>query len=145
MRDINREDWYGAIGVVPQEVMLLNDTLKANIILGRPIDEKRLHEATAKAAILERIEALPEGIATIIGERGLRLSGGERQRIAIARALYGDPRFLFFDEASSALDDATEAGIMDHIRKLATEVTVLVITHRKGVIRPDDHIIDLRD
>ena len=79
----------------------------------------------------------------MVGERGLKLSGGERQRIAIARALYGKPEFLFLDEASSALDDATEAGIMDQIRQVAGEVTVVAITHRKGVIRDVDHVVHL--
>ena len=141
--DIHRQDWFGAIGVVPQEVMLLNDTLGANITLGRPLDVARLREAAAKAAILERIESLPQGFLTVVGERGLKLSGGERQRIAIARALYGEPEFLFLDEASSALDDTTEAGIMDHIRRIAGDVTVLAITHRKGAIHGTDHVVSL--
>ncbi|MHA7685483.1 ABC transporter ATP-binding protein [Cupriavidus sp. PET2-C1] len=144
LRKINRRDWYGAVGVVPQEVMLLNDTLEVNIALGRPICETRLREAAAKAAILERIEELPDGFSTYVGERGLKLSGGERQRIAIARALYGEPQFLFLDEASSALDDAAEAGIMAHIRKLAGDVTVLAITHRKSAICETDNVITIR-
>ncbi|MDK1389736.1 ABC transporter ATP-binding protein [Sinorhizobium sp. 8-89] len=145
LRDVNRQDWYGAVGVVPQDVMLLNDTLAANIALGRPIIEQRLREAAAKAAILDRIEEYPAGFATIVGERGLKLSGGERQRIAIARALYGEPKFLFLDEASSALDETTEAAIMDHIRKIVGEVTVLAITHRKSTIHHTDNVVDLHD
>ena len=141
--DIRRQDWYRVIGVVPQEVMLLNDTLAANITLGRSLDEVRMRAAAAKAAILERIDAMPQGFSTVVGERGLKLSGGERQRIAIARALYGKPEFLFLDEASSALDDTTEAEIMEYIRRIAGEVTVIAITHRKGVIRDTDHIVPL--
>ena len=125
--------------------MLLNDTLTANIVLGREVDETRLREAAARAAILTRIEDLPDGFATVIGERGLKLSGGERQRVAIARALYGKPKLLFLDEASSALDEPTETGIMDHIRTLADEVTVLAITHRKSTIRSTDHVVDLQN
>ncbi|RCS21508.1 ABC transporter ATP-binding protein [Phyllobacterium salinisoli] len=142
---IDRADWYAVIGVVPQEIMLLNDTLKVNIALGRPLDEERLRAAVAKAAILERIEAMPQGFDTVVGERGLKLSGGERQRIAIARALYAAPKFLFLDEASSALDEATEREIMNHIRRIAGEVTVLAITHRKGTIQGDDRVIVLAD
>ncbi|MGN7752969.1 ATP-binding cassette domain-containing protein [Sinorhizobium sp. 22678] len=145
LREVNRQDWYGAVGVVPQEVMLLNDTLAANIALSRPIDVQRLREAAAKAAIIDRIDEFPDGFSTVIGERGLKLSGGERQRIAIARALYGEPRFLFLDEASSALDEATEAAIMNHIRRIAGEVTVLAITHRKSTIHQEDNVVDLRD
>lgn len=140
---INRADWYAAIGVVPQDVVLLNDTLKTNIVLGRTLDEKRLRSAAAKAAILERIEDMPQGFNTVIGERGMKLSGGERQRIAIARALYADPQILFLDEASSALDLATEHEIMDRIRHIAGEVTVLAITHRKAAIRAEDNVIEL--
>lgn len=143
LADIGRENWYGAIGVVPQEVMLLNDTLAANIVLGRDRDEARLRRAAERAAILPFIDALPEGFETTVGERGLKLSGGERQRIAIARALYGDPEFLFLDEASSALDEATEAEIIGELRRLGGRVTILAITHRKSVIAPVDQVIAL--
>lgn len=135
--------WYRSIGVVPQDIFLLNESLRSNIVLGRQADETRLREAAAKAAILDRIDALPEGFDTVVGERGLKLSGGERQRIAIARALYGNPSVLLLDEASSALDEATEADIMKAIRDVVSDVTVVAITHRTSVIRSADHIFDL--
>ncbi len=140
---IDRADWYSAVAVVPQDVVLLNESLSDNILLGRPRDDARLRRAAEKAAILPFIEALPEGFETKVGERGLKLSGGERQRIAIARALYGDPAILFLDEASSALDEATERDIMEHIRLLARDVTVIAITHRRSVIVNTDALIDL--
>ncbi|WP_411035144.1 ABC transporter ATP-binding protein [Shinella sp. BYT-45] len=140
---VSQEDWYAAVGIVPQEPVLLNDTLAVNIVLGRKMDRDRLRRAAEKAAILPFIEGLPEGFETLVGERGMKLSGGERQRIAIARALYADPQFLFLDEASSALDEATEAGIMQHIRGLAGEVTILAVTHRTSVIAPSDHVVRL--
>ncbi|KKB13393.1 ABC transporter ATP-binding protein [Devosia geojensis] len=140
---IGRENWYAAIGVVPQEVMLLNDTLAANIVLGRERHEARLRRAAERAAILAFIDALPEGFETTVGERGLKLSGGERQRIAIARALYADPDFLFLDEASSALDEATEAEIVSELRRLGAKVTILAITHRRSVIAAGDQVIAL--
>ncbi|WPE19383.1 ABC transporter ATP-binding protein [Shinella zoogloeoides] len=140
---VSQRDWYTAVGIVPQEPTLLNDTLAVNIALGRPMDPERLRRAAEKAAILAFVEALPDGFETIVGERGMKLSGGERQRIAIARALYADPQFLFLDEASSALDEATEAEIMQHIRSLAGDVTILAVTHRKGVIAPLDHVVTL--
>jgi ABC-type bacteriocin/lantibiotic exporter with double-glycine peptidase domain len=93
---------------------------------------------------LSFIRSLPDGYETAVGERGLKLSGGERQRIAIARALYGDPVVLLLDEASSALDEATEKDIMDHIRTIASDVTVIAITHRKSVIGRHDPIVYLQ-
>lgn len=143
LASIARSTWYSVIGVVPQEILLLNDSLAANIALGRRIDAVRLRQACKRAAILDHIEALEDGFDTRVGERGLKLSGGERQRIAIARALYAEPQILFLDEASSALDEATEREIMKHIRRLAHEVTVIAITHRKSVIEPSDHVIEL--
>lgn len=140
---VSRDDWYAAIGVVPQEVMLLNDTLAANIVLGRSYDLDRLRDATRKASILDFIDGLPEQFETTVGERGLKLSGGERQRIAIARALYADPEVLFLDEASSALDETTEGEIMGELRQLADKMTILAITHRKAVIGKHDVVINL--
>ena len=140
---IDRESWYNQVGVVPQDVMLLNDSLEANIVLGREHDPVRLREAAAQASILGFIEGLPDGFATTVGERGLKLSGGERQRVSIARALYGRPKVLFFDEASSALDERTESEIMGELRRLVDRVTILAITHRRSVIGADDLVVRL--
>ena len=140
---IARADWYSVIGVVPQEIMLLNDTFSANIVLGRAASPERLRAAATKASILGFIEGQPEGFDTIVGERGLRLSGGERQRIAIARALYDSPQVLFLDEASSALDEMTEAEIMAELRLLAQDMTILAITHRRTVIAAGDRVVQL--
>ncbi|AOK56751.1 hypothetical protein WT15_15375 [Burkholderia stagnalis] len=155
LADIDRADWYGAIAVVPQDVVLLNESLEDNILLGRPRDAQRLRDAATKASILPFIDALPDGFRTTIGERGLKLSGGERQCIAIARALYGNPALLFLDEASSALDarrstkrrsdGATERDIMEHVRLLVGDVTVLAITHRRTVIEATDNVVVLGD
>jgi ATP-binding cassette, subfamily B, bacterial len=142
---ISRADWYRIVAVVPQDVVLLNESLADNILLGRPRDDTRLRETAAKAAILSFIDELPGGFETNVGERGLKLSGGERQRIAIARALYGNPRVLFLDEASSALDDGTERDIMSHVRALCADVTVLAITHRRSVIASTDTLVELAD
>jgi ABC-type multidrug transport system fused ATPase/permease subunit len=143
LNEVARADWYSVIGVVPQEIMLLNDTITSNIILGRPLDEAKLRYAVERASIAKFIEGLPEKYETRIGERGLKLSGGERQRVAIARALYADPQILFLDEASSALDERTEAEIMGEIRRLADEMTIIAITHRKTVIAPGDAVVEL--
>ncbi|MCD0421276.1 ABC transporter ATP-binding protein/permease [Rubrivivax sp. JA1024] len=143
IRQIARADWFKTIAVVPQEVILLNESLADNILLGRERDDVRLRDVAIKAAILNLIESLPDGFDTTVGERGLKLSGGERQRIAIARALYGGPAMLFLDEVSSALDEDTERDIMDHIRAIACDVTVLAITHRRSFLRPMDNVVDL--
>lgn len=140
---IDRESWYEQVGVVPQDVMLLNDSIGANIVLGRDPDPVRLREAAAQASILDFIEGLPDGFETTVGERGLKLSGGERQRVSIARALYGRPKVLFLDEASSALDERTEAEIMGELRLLVDRVTILAITHRRSVIGRDDQVVVL--
>ena len=140
---IASEDWFAHVGVVPQDVALLNDTLLSNIVLGRPFDDERLREAARQASILERIEGMPDGFETVVGERGLKLSGGERQRIAIARALYGKPAILVLDEASSALDEETERQIMDGLRDLADDLTIVAVTHRMSSIRPGDQIVRL--
>lgn len=142
---ITRDDWFRHVGIVPQDMALLNDSLAVNIVLGRPFDEHRLRQAAERASILERIEAMPEGFATTVGERGMKLSGGERQRIAIARALYGEPSILILDEASSALDAETEAEIMDGLRALAASMTILSVTHRTAIIRTGDQVIRLPD
>jgi ABC-type bacteriocin/lantibiotic exporter with double-glycine peptidase domain len=144
LAQISRAEWYSMIGIVPQEVMLVSNTLKTNIVLGRQFDESRLRKAAEKAAILNFVESLPDGFETTIGERGLRLSGGERQRIAIARALYAEPGILLLDEASSALDEATERDILAQLRLIAN-VTILAITHRERIIEPGDRIVRIRD
>ncbi len=143
LNDVSRADWFGHVAAVPQDVVLLNDTLAINIVLGRPHDDERLRRAAERAAILTFIEGLEEGFATMVGERGLKLSGGERQRIAIARALYADPAILLLDEASSALDTETEREIMDQLRLIQEEVTIVAITHRLSVIAPGDNVVTI--
>lgn len=110
---------------------MLNDSFGTNIVLGRLSDRQHLKKAAARAAILERIHEMPNGFDTVVGENGLRLSGGERQRLAIARAIYSKPSLSLMDEASSALDDQTEAEIMEQLRLIGEEMTIIAITHRR--------------
>jgi ATP-binding cassette subfamily B protein len=138
---VSRSDWFGQVAAVPQDIVLLNDTLATNIVLGRAFDTARLQRAAKRAAILDFIKGLDAGFDTIVGERGLKLSGGERQRIAIARALYGDPAIVLLDEASSALDAETEKSIMDQLRLIRDKVTIIAITHRLSVIALDDKVV----
>lgn len=143
LNGIARNTWFSQIGVVPQEAMLLNDTIKNNICLGRTYDDQKMYQAATKAQILDRIKIMPDGFDTVVGERGMTLSGGEKQRISIARALYSDPEFLLLDEASSSLDGNTEYEIMSHMRSLKDNVTIIVITHNSRLIHTEDMVIKL--
>lgn len=143
LRLMPRKKLYSLIGVVSQEVILLSDSIRDNITLGRVTTNQEIETAIKRAAVSEFIESLPEGLSTLVGERGLKLSGGERQRIAIARALLKKPEILYLDEASSALDEKTEKTIMSELRQLSDEMTIVAITHRKGVIDVNDKVVEL--
>jgi ATP-binding cassette, subfamily B, bacterial PglK len=140
--------WQKNIGYVPQMPFLVDDTLRRNIALGIP-DEQIEDSAVARAVTLARldetVEKLPQGLATRIGEIGVRLSGGERQRVSIARALYRDPSLLVFDEATSSLDPRTERDIAEAIEPLRGERTILIIAHRMTTVARCDRILLLRE
>lgn len=135
-----------AIGIVPQDTVLFNETLGMNIAYGRAGASEAAIAAAAEAAQLNGfIKRLPEGLATRVGERGLKLSGGEKQRVAIARAILKDPPILVLDEATSALDSATEAEIGDALRAAERGRTTLVIAHRLSTIADADMILVMED
>jgi len=133
------------IALVSQETVLFDDSVRNNIAYGShgPIDEGRLREAARVAHVLEFIERLPEGLDTLVGERGLRLSGGQRQRIAIARALYKNAPILILDEATSSLDAESERYVQEAIPSLLRDRTTLVIAHRLSTIERADRIVVL--
>ena len=140
--------WCNLVGYVPQANYLLDDTIRRNIAFGveeDKIDEARLWQAITKAQLKEHIDSLPEGIDTVVGERGVRLSGGQRQRIVIARALYNNPAILILDEATSALDAETEAAVVSSLDKLKEELTLIVVAHRLSTIKDCDHIYEIVD
>lgn len=142
----NLRGWQNQIGYVPQSVFLVDDTLRRNVAFGLSddqIDESAVLRAVTAAQLSEFIAALPEGLDTVVGERGVRLSGGQCQRIGIARALYHDPQILVLDEASSALDAATEEAVMASVRALHNSKTVLIIAHRLTTIAHCDAIYEL--
>ncbi len=135
-----------AIGVVPQDTVLFNDTIRYNIAYGRPGATDAEVEAAARAAqVHDFVMRLPEGYATRVGERGLKLSGGEKQRVAIARTILKDPRILILDEATSALDTRTEQEIQTALRDVSRNRTTLVIAHRLSTVVEADEIIVLQD
>ena len=130
--------------VVPQEPLLFNDTIAYNIGYGRPkVGRYEIEDAAIKARIHDTIRSRPEGYHTIVGQSGVKLSGGERQRLSLARALLKNPRILIYDEATAALDPATELGVVSSILCLPHNPTSIIITHRLSSIRNVDRIVVL--
>jgi ATP-binding cassette subfamily B protein len=144
IRDVTQKSLRAAIGVVPQDTVLFNDTILYNIRYGRPeATDEEVREAARLAQIDEFIALLPDGYQTLVGERGLKLSGGEKQRIAIARTILKGPPILILDEATSALDSHTEKEIQDALDRVARNRTTLVIAHRLSTIVGADNILVL--
>jgi ABC-type multidrug transport system fused ATPase/permease subunit len=132
-----RRSWQDQVGYVPQSIYLVDDSLIRNIALGIPhdlIDHNAVLRALRAAQLEEFVSTLPLGLETIVGERGVRLSGGQRQRIGIARALYSNPQVLVLDEATSSLDTETERGVMDAVKALQGEKTVVIVAHRLSTV-----------
>ncbi|UWQ03593.1 ABC transporter ATP-binding protein/permease [Aliiroseovarius crassostreae] len=144
VRDVTQDSLHDAIGVVPQDTVLFNDTIYYNIAYGNPDATRAEVEAAAKAAkIHDFVVGLPEGYDTPVGERGLKLSGGEKQRVGIARTLLKNPPILLLDEATSALDTQTERDIQDSLREMGQGRTVITIAHRLSTIADADQIVVL--
>ncbi|MGB3480045.1 MAG: ATP-binding cassette domain-containing protein, partial [bacterium] len=142
IRDVTQASLRSAIGVVPQDTVLFNDTIKYNIRYGRPeASDEEIIEAAKMAQIDSFIRAMPQGYDTMVGERGLKLSGGEKQRVAIARTILKSPPILMLDEATSALDSHTEKEIQDALDKVSRDRTTLVIAHRLSTIVHADRIL----
>lgn len=145
-REIRQDivSWHHGLGVVPQDVYLLDASLAENIAYGEvahDIDHERLGEVLGLAQLDEFVGDLPEGLSTRLGQRGVRLSGGQRQRVGLARALYRRPRVLILDEATSALDNETEHEITRTVEALRGEMTMVVVAHRLSTVRNADHLI----
>lgn len=140
--------WQNQLGYVPQTIYLTDDTLRRNIAFGLPpdkIDDVTVNRVIKAAQLNKFVEGLPDGLNTIVGERGVRLSGGQRQRIGIARALYHDPSVLILDEATSALDNTTEQGVMQSVDALHGQKTIIIIAHRLTTVEGCDRIYELKD
>lgn len=142
----NIRSWQDKIGYVPQSIYLTDDTLRRNVAFGLPdeqINQESVKNAIRAAQLEALVSTLPEGLETIVGERGVRLSGGQRQRIGIARALYHDPAVLVLDEATSALDTETEQGVMEAVNALHGTKTVLIVAHRLTTVQNCDRLYKL--
>jgi ABC-type multidrug transport system fused ATPase/permease subunit len=136
--------WPGAISYVPQDVLIVEGTIRHNIALGFPpstLDDAQILSAIEDSALGEFVKSLPHGLNTEVGEAGAKLSGGQRQRLGIARALYTNPKLLVLDEATSALDGETESLVSDSIQNLRGKVTVVLIAHRLSTVRNADLVI----
>ena len=144
IREVRQQSLRGAIGIVPQDTVLFNDTIRYNIHYGRPeAADAEVLEAARAAHIHGFIESLPMKYEAMVGERGLKLSGGEKQRVAIARALLKNPRILIFDEATSALDSNSEKAIQAELERISVGRTTLVIAHRLSTVMDADQILVL--
>ena len=138
----------GSIAYVSQDVALIDGPIRENVAFALPqseVDEDKIYQALKRAHIDEFVRNLPQGLETVVGERGTRLSGGQRQRIGIARALYSNPKILVLDEATSALDAETEAAITGMLKELHGEVTIISIAHRLSTVMHSDLVLFLRD
>ena len=146
LQEITQASLRDAIGVVPQDTVLFNDTIYYNIAYGDPsADEQHIYEAARTARIHDFISQLPSGYQTRVGERGLKLSGGEKQRVAIARAVLKNPTVFFFDEATSSLDSATETDIQTNLDEISSGRSTLTIAHRLSTVVSADRILVLDD
>jgi ATP-binding cassette subfamily B protein len=144
VKNLQQASLRGAIGIVPQDTVLFNDSILYNIRYGRPeASDAEVIEAARAAHIHDFIESLPNKYSTQVGERGLKLSGGEKQRVAIARALLKNPRILIFDEATSALDSRAEKAIQAELERISQGRTTLVIAHRLSTVMDADQILVL--
>jgi len=146
VRELTQVSLRRALGLVPQDVVLFNDTIRANVAYARPdASEADVLDALRRAQLLAFIESLPDGLDTRVGERGLKLSGGEKQRVGIARVILANPAVLVLDEATSALDSATEAAVQDALDEAARGRTTLMVAHRLSSVQNADEILVLRE
>ncbi|WP_240725248.1 ABC transporter ATP-binding protein [Mangrovimicrobium sediminis] len=144
LQEIDLRAWRGMIGYVPQDTTLLHDSILHNITLGDPeLDEAQAESALRAAGAWEFVERLPQGMATVVGERGGKLSGGQRQRIVIARALINRPRLLILDEATSALDAESEEAVRNTMESLKGKLTILAISHNRAMVQAADRVYQM--
>jgi ATP-binding cassette subfamily B protein len=144
LRTVTQASLRSALGLVPQDVVLFNDTIRYNIAYGKPeATQAELDQAAARAQLLTFIENLPQGWDTRVGERGLKLSGGEKQRVGIARVVLKDPAILILDEATSSLDSVTEDEVQSALEEASRGRTTIVVAHRLSTIANADQIVVL--
>lgn len=146
LSQIDLSSWLGRVAITGQDIDLLRGSILENLRLGQPdLDRDRAREALDLAGALAFVDALPEGLDTLVGDRGLRLSGGQRQRIALARAIATRPELLILDEATSAVEQGLEEDIHRCLRAALPGLTLLVVAHRSSALQEADQIVEIRD
>ncbi len=146
VRDVSFEDMRGALGMVTQDGHLFHETIRSNLLLANPdATDEEIRDALRRARLQDLISSLPDGLETMVGERGYRLSGGERQRMTIARLLLAQPRIVVLDEATAALDSTSEAAVQAALTEALEGRTAVVIAHRLSTIRNADRILVVED
>jgi ATP-binding cassette subfamily C protein len=144
LQQLDIKQWRNMIGYVPQDTILLHDSILHNITLGDPaLSTEDAEHALRAANAWDFVTSLPEGVETVVGERGGKLSGGQRQRIAIARALVNRPTLLILDEATSALDKESENAVCQTMESLKGQLSILAISHNRAMVEAADHVYEM--
>src|SRR5690606_21981688 len=138
--ELDLRSWRRQIGYVPQESVMVDESVAHNLTLGETIPEQKIRDALRDADALQFVEAMPEGLATRVGHGGSRLSGGQRQRLAIARALIHEPKLLILDEATSSLDPEAQEAIVETVARLKSHRAVLAVAHTASLVRAADQV-----
>ncbi len=145
LAEINLRKWRRLIGYVPQESVMVDESVAHNLTLGETLGEEQIRAALRAANALEFVDAMPQGLATRVGEGGSRLSGGQRQRLALARALIHQPRLLILDEATSNLDPEAQEAIVDTVSRLKDRMAILAVAHQERLVAVADRVYRLAD
>ena len=145
LADVNLQSFYRRVAYIPQEPPIFDGTVRENLTFNEPVVDARIQEAIQQVGLGDWAAMLPDGLETVVGERGIKLSGGERQRLAFGRVLIQDPKIVILDEPTSALDSVTERFVAETMDRFFQGKTVVVIAHRLQTVKDADRIIVLEE